>query len=136
MKYRRWGKKEDRRVFYDLYLTLEKSKVSIDDFVQTCNVSDELDNIFKRIMCKHNWKGEKLAFYKRIRKAYKTAKNFSVRETKMIRQVARSQMKADKYVDYNKMVYYFPGANAEMLRSFHDSINPKLKIVEEVPSQS
>ena len=62
-----------------------------------------------------NWKRKrKYDLLRRIRKIARR-KEFSVRETKMIKKLIRKQMK-EGFMNFEAIKYYFPGKTAEMIK--------------------
>jgi hypothetical protein len=73
----------------------------------------EHKDLLLKIAKKISWKGYYMKLLKRIRKLAR-AKDFSVREDKLLSKLVNQQRRKG-YRNFEELVYYFPGKDAEML---------------------
>ena len=86
----------------------------ITDFWKDNNkLSGGLYKIYKQVLKIVNWKGHKPDLLKRIRRVG-TKSTFSAREIKLLRKLI-NQQKREGYVDFNSILYFFPGKSVKML---------------------
>ena len=95
-------------------------EISMEDFWKPDNPIGEVQSqILLELSLKINWKtNRKLDLLERI-KRIASNKNFSARDTKLLRKLVLRQQK-NGYQDFEEISQYFPGKSVEMIREYHD----------------
>ena len=94
----------------------EEHWIPIDDFTNpNGETSEEMVEVLRIMKKKLEWKRSKMVLLKRIRKISNN-REFSVRETKLLRKLINKQKK-DGYIDFQEVLFYFPGKTIDILKN-------------------
>jgi len=103
-------------LYHMLIQLWEEHWIPIDDFTNpNGETSEEMVEVLRIMKKKLEWKRSKMVLLKRIRKISNN-REFSVRETKLLRKLINRQKK-DGYIDFQEVLFYFPGKTIEILRN-------------------
>ncbi|CAI2383208.1 unnamed protein product [Moneuplotes crassus] len=114
---RRFNKSHDREMFKRLIELCKECQVQVSDFWSSATIlSSELWGILERIAAEISWSPSKLdQLLTRIKKIGKNPDKFSARDNKLLRKLV-NQQKRNGYIDYQEVLYYFPGKSLETIK--------------------
>ncbi|CAI2369216.1 unnamed protein product [Moneuplotes crassus] len=117
----RFCKKHDREMFLVLNRLCKESQTLLSEFEGTdFPLTDKLMQILEQLITEIKWrKSRKMQLLKRIRKLI-MVKTFSTRDLKLLHTLVLQHQKKIGFIDYESMLYYFPGKTPEMLSSVYE----------------
>ncbi|CAI2377215.1 unnamed protein product [Moneuplotes crassus] len=116
----RWGRAEDKKLFALIRTLQAEGKIGINDILAMNPNREAYTNQGIRILARRfGWKSLMKNLVQRIQSLYK--KDFSVREIKTLKQIVKKEYEY-KNLDYDKIIYHFPGKTTERLREICEQI--------------
>ena len=112
IKYTRWGKIDDRRLYKQLRLLENDGQATLESWLKDSTLP--CDELITSLSYKVSWRGTDELMIKRIRKMLKPSK-LSVREKKYLHQIIIDLDKQSE-IDVNEVSYNFPGKDLDYLR--------------------
>lgn len=114
MKFSRWGKDDDKRLYKILLTLVSQNKIS-KEFIENAQDIDLFANSkeIKIIASLIKWKNPLLDLLKRIQKIMKSTK-FSVRELMNFKQIVRQRYSTTP-ADYDYLMLEFPGKSRDTI---------------------
>ena len=89
--------------------------------------------VLMNLIEKTGWRGSETSFIQRIIKLYNSSRTLSIREMKKLRMTYYKQIK-DNEVDWNKILYIFPGKNLEYLKETWNNFKRTKKLIKTAKS--
>ena len=114
MKFNRWGKQDDKRLYRALLSLINKNKIS-KKFIENIDDVDVVTDLkeIKIISSLIKWKNPFIDMIKRIKKILKS-KKMSVREVFVLKRIVKNKYSSEP-IDYNYLMEEFPGKSQETL---------------------
>lgn len=115
----RWKKLDDCKIFQIITQCCEKEGVEVIEYLRSPNRTfAKLDKIVSDIINSCAWKSKtsnlKMRLYKLITRTW-----FSARELRILKKVMKQELK-NGTVDWNKIMYFFPGKTKEnIMRAYN-----------------
>ena len=113
IKYTRWGKKDDRRLYTKLKVLQKEGLLSLSDFSDDSTLPE--DSLITSLSYEVSWRGSQELLIRRIRKILKPSK-LSVRERKLLLNLV-IEAQQQKTIDYEEISYNFPGKDLQYLKN-------------------
>lgn len=113
---RRWGHKDDIRLFKSLRKILITRGYSMDSFFEAYRKNSEMDKILNQLLGAYFWKGTVEKYHVRIETLLKIQK-LTVRQTYNLVKLARRDLYKHGEINFEKIAWEFPGKSLETLKS-------------------
>ena len=125
MKFSRWGKEDDKRLYRDLLSLINQNKIS-KKFIENIDDVDVVADLkeIKIISSLIKWKNPFIDMIKRIKKILKS-KKMSAREVIALKRIVKNKYSSEP-IDYNYLMEEFPGKSQETLERECDKIFRRL----------
>ena len=114
MKFKRWNKKDDTRMFKTINILISKNKIS-SKFIEDPDELDVTEDVkdFKALATAIKWKNSYTDLKKRIQKVL-TSEDLTVRDYGLLKKIVYEKYLTSN-VDYNLIMQEFPGKSFEVL---------------------
>lgn len=116
MYYSRWGRKDDRKYWYDFYHTCKARRIDMNSLIKDKIINDELDKVVYEISAKLNWRGTHDAICLRLCKMVEFNNQLTFRQEKLLKTLCR---RTDCKGGYDSIMKLFPGTTPESLAKYH-----------------
>ena len=114
LKFSRWWKEDDKRLYRDLLSLINKNKIS-KKFIESIDAVDVVADLkkIKIISSLIKWRNPFSDMIKRIKKILKS-KKLSAREVIVLKRIVKNKYSSEP-IDYNYLMEEFPGKSQETL---------------------